>query len=104
MKEVTVTDLRREERVGLRRDAVPQHQQMPMAAFRIQGATWPVARAESDGQDRSNYQFYHSNKAYDKRIEQVNAPGSKHRQMNTLCGHFIPMQENRSSFRFFLQF
>ena len=53
VKEVTVTDLRREERVGLRRDAVPQHQQMPMAAFRIQGAgaTWPVARAES-GQDK----------------------------------------------------
>ena len=72
--------------MGLRRDAVPQHQQMPMAAFRIQGATWPVARAESgpvrsgavSGQfkfflhlHRSNYQFYHSNKAYGKRIEKV---------------------------------
>ena len=90
---------------------------LSMVAFRIQGASWPAARAESgmsgavSGQfnfflhlHRSKYQFYHSNKAYGKRIEQVNALGSKYRQMNTLCGHFIPMQANRSSFRFFLQF
>jgi hypothetical protein len=52
--------------------------------------------------DRSKYQFNNSNKAYGKRIKQINALDSKHIQMNTLCGHFIPMPENRSSFRFFL--
>ena len=89
---------------------------LSMVAFRIQGASWPAARESVmsgavSGQfnfflhlHRSKYQFYHSNKAYGKRIEQVNALGSKYRQMNTLCGHFIPMQANRSSFRFFLQF
>ena len=37
---------------GMDHDAVPQHQQMPLAAcaaaLGIQGATWPAARAESD--------------------------------------------------------
>jgi hypothetical protein len=42
-------------------------------------------------------QFYHSNKAHGKRIEQINALCSKHRQLNSLCGQFIPMQESRSS-------